>query len=251
MSTHSSTPPKKPPPPIPTVAAHGDKPALPPHPSSVSTRPKSCVLGKPSPARGGRGGTGKPAVRRVTYFTLSQLRRWRTDQTRRWLLAETGGKLPFAIGSQIVFPRTKPDGTPLVAVGEWLCGLNKEKAVAAGIPEANAPTVIQSIQNFEKKCAAVSIERWSRRMLGKMEIRRLQKMQKHRMNVAKELLATEETYLEQLNIMCTLLYRPLTADKKYKDVLTQDEVRTIFSDIEVISAVNSSLRDTLKERIQN
>jgi len=197
-----------------------------------------------------KGGTTKTIIRRVTYFTLSQLRRWRTDQTRRWLLAETGGKLPLAVGTQIVFPRNKPDGLPFVA-GEWLCNLTAEKAIEAGVPEKNAEPLVRSIRNFETKCAAVSIQRWSRKMLGKLEIRRLQKMDKHRMNVAKELLATEETYVEQLNIMCELLYRPLTKDKKFQHVLSQEEVRTIFSDIEVIAAVNTSLRDTLKGRIES
>ena len=149
-----------------------------------------------------------------------------------------------------MFPRTEEDGSPLVA-GKWLCNLTEESAISAGVPDKLAPQLINSIHNFERKCAAVSIQRWSRKMLGKMEIARLQKMDKHRMNVAKELLATEETYLEQLGIMCKLLYQPLTTDKKYQHVLTPDEIRTIFSDIEVISAVNSSLCDTLKERIQN
>jgi len=250
QSEHSSTPPKKPPPPIPTMAG-GEKPPLPPHPSTVnSTRPKSCVvIMKPSPARSPvKSQTTKVAVRRVTYFTLSQLRRWRTDQTRRWLLADTGGKIPFSIGSQIVIPR--PDEkNPDVVAGLWLVSLTKEKAMEAGIPEKNAEGLIQSIQNFERKCAAVSIQRWSRKMLGKLEIRRIQKMDKHRMNVAKELLATEETYIEQLGIMCDLLYKPLTTDKKYQHVLTPEEIRTVFSDIEVILAVNKSLRDTLKDRI--
>jgi len=241
------------PPPLP--ASIDEKPVLPQHPSSSSstpsTRPRTASQNnRTAGARAAKGQTTKVVIRRVTYFTLSQLRRWRTDQTRRWLLAETGGKLPFTIGSQIVFPRNGPDDQPFVA-GEWLCGLDVEKAVKAGVPEKNAETLVQSIQNFEMKCAAVSIQRWSRKMLGKLEIRRLQKMDKHRMNVAKELLATEETYLEQLTIMCDLLYKPLTTEKKYQHILSPDEIRTIFSDVEVIRAVNSSLCDTLKERIQN
>lgn len=169
---------------------------------------------------------------------------------RRWLQAESGGKLPFAVATQVVFPRGTGTcaGTGQTA-GAWLCGLTVEAAEAARVPREHAERLVEAVRKFEAKCAAVTLERLARRVLGRALVREAQRMEKHRTNVARELLATERTYVEQLGIMVDLLYRPLATEKRCRGVLSAEEVRTVFSDVEVIATVNRSLLATLEERV--
>lgn len=171
---------------------------------------------------------------------------------RRWLQAESGGKLPFAVATQVVFPRgtgTHSGAGAGQTAGAWLCDLTVAGAEAARVPREHAERLVEAVRKFEAKCAAVTIERLARRVLGRQLVREAQRMEKHRTNVARELLATERTYVEQLGIMVDLLYRPLTSEKRCRGVLSAEEVRTVFSDVEVIATVNRSLLATLEERV--
>lgn len=91
-----------------------------------------------------------------------------------------------------------------------------------------------------------------------------EKNTKHRASVIKELIDTEKKYVENLLVMVTVFFDPLT--KSSKQVISQDEARGnlifiyfvvkdililvgIFSIVEVISNMHTKFLQTLQKRI--
>ena len=67
---------------------------------------------------------------------------------RKWMAAESGGRLPFGVYTRVVMTRARDTTKPFVA-GEWLCGLDVESAVAAGIPRELASGFVDAVHRFE------------------------------------------------------------------------------------------------------
>lgn len=66
-------------------------------------------------------------------------------------------------------------------------------------------------------------------------------------SLIKELLSTEVTYVENLNIVVKVFIQPLKKDS----ILTQEELNKIFSNIETILNFNACMLVRLEERISN
>ena len=82
---------------------------------------------------------------------------------------------------------------------------------------------------------------------------RREKMRHKRVQVAQELLATEETYVKNLEDLMTVFCTPLEQNAASKNeeerVITKDDTRTIFGSLKMILPVNRMLLQDLKERL--
>eukprot|EP01117_Protostelium_nocturnum_P003411 TRINITY_DN1442_c0_g1_i1.p1 TRINITY_DN1442_c0_g1~~TRINITY_DN1442_c0_g1_i1.p1 ORF type:complete len:806 (+),score=343.01 TRINITY_DN1442_c0_g1_i1:243-2660(+) len=66
--------------------------------------------------------------------------------------------------------------------------------------------------------------------------------QAHRDNCAKEILSTEQVYVKYLGLCITLFIKPLKeAAHKKKPILEESQIKSIFSDLEMIYSFNSTL----------
>ena len=78
----------------------------------------------------------------------------------------------------------------------------------------------------------------------------VEKMNKKRANVAREIVSTEESYLGKISMLIEVVVDPL---KKMvgteKSILSDDEIRTIFSDLKIIIGYKSLILPRLNERI--
>eukprot|EP01105_Mastigella_eilhardi_P000020 TRINITY_DN1003_c0_g2_i1.p1 TRINITY_DN1003_c0_g2~~TRINITY_DN1003_c0_g2_i1.p1 ORF type:complete len:1350 (+),score=306.79 TRINITY_DN1003_c0_g2_i1:364-4050(+) len=75
----------------------------------------------------------------------------------------------------------------------------------------------------------------------------LEKVQKHRDSVAKEILTTERTYVEQLAVCVEVFLQPL---RTKPDLLTSEQVGIIFSNVESVLMTNKQLLSDLEQRMQ-
>ncbi len=96
-----------------------------------------------------------------------------------------------------------------------------------------------------EKAAVVTQSFWRRK-----QAKRLFEMQSKRARVAKELLETEQTYVNSLDMMIRLYMKPLLASARTADpIMPRSKVQTIFSVVEVMTNLNKVLLDDLKKRL--
>jgi hypothetical protein len=98
---------------------------------------------------------------------------------------------------------------------------------------------IKSYQNYPRQI--VLIQAVLRRYLAMRNYR----LAKKRKFVAKELRDTEKTYNDGLQALTDVFYVPL----KTNGILSQDQVRVIFSELQVITAYNKTLLMLLEQRV--
>eukprot|EP01102_Stenamoeba_stenopodia_P006184 TRINITY_DN16_c0_g2_i3.p1 TRINITY_DN16_c0_g2~~TRINITY_DN16_c0_g2_i3.p1 ORF type:complete len:1198 (-),score=204.75 TRINITY_DN16_c0_g2_i3:685-4278(-) len=100
----------------------------------------------------------------------------------------------------------------------------------------------------EKKVVLVQAVFRARR--AKRSVAKLRKQIEHRASVARELLATEEIYVKNLETVVRVFITPLRSRiVDQKPIITAKELRYIFSDLEVILNVNSRLLSALTPRV--
>lgn len=77
------------------------------------------------------------------------------------------------------------------------------------------------------------------------------KMRKKRTRVAQELLETEVTYIQNLDILKSCFYDPFMENAKSSTkVISVDDVRAIFGSLNIILPVNKLLLSELEKRLQ-
>lgn len=89
--------------------------------------------------------------------------------------------------------------------------------------------------------------------LGEEELARRKKLRTKRVNVSKELLATERTYVKNLDDLMKVFYDPMQANSKLpedKRLLTPDDVKQIFGNLKVILGYNRMLLGDLVSHIE-
>ncbi|PRP74759.1 hypothetical protein PROFUN_06620 [Planoprotostelium fungivorum] len=73
-----------------------------------------------------------------------------------------------------------------------------------------------------------------------------------RESVAKEILSTEEVYVNYLKLTIEVFIRPLREDlKNKKSILSQEQIQHIFSNMEMIYGFNHKLLEDIKPRVNN
>jgi len=78
------------------------------------------------------------------------------------------------------------------------------------------------------------------------------RMQVYRTSAAKEILSTEEQFVSNLKLLQKLFKQPLHENAiSKKHFITEEEVKGLFSDIEIILGYNSQLLEDLVPRIQH
>eukprot|EP01117_Protostelium_nocturnum_P020073 TRINITY_DN887_c0_g1_i1.p1 TRINITY_DN887_c0_g1~~TRINITY_DN887_c0_g1_i1.p1 ORF type:complete len:1736 (-),score=672.97 TRINITY_DN887_c0_g1_i1:47-5254(-) len=80
--------------------------------------------------------------------------------------------------------------------------------------------------------------------------RKIVKMNSNRDKLIRELVDTERTYVEGLRIIVKLYFNPLRSQVNEK-IITKQQTRSLFSDIEVILNTNAVLLSNLENRILN
>mmetsp|Transcript_7987 Transcript_7987/g.33611 ORF Transcript_7987/g.33611 Transcript_7987/m.33611 type:complete len:674 (+) Transcript_7987:230-2251(+) len=88
--------------------------------------------------------------------------------------------------------------------------------------------------------------------LDEAELARRKKLRTKRINVAKELLATEETYVKNLDDLMKVFYDPMHLNSRLpedKRLLTPDDVKQIFGNLKVILGYNRMLLGDLRAHI--
>nr|AAQ18153.1 guanine nucleotide exchange factor [Entamoeba histolytica] len=93
----------------------------------------------------------------------------------------------------------------------------------------------------QKEFAATVITRAARQF----EFRKMNKLYAYRTNVAQELLSTEESYVQQLNLIVKLFAEPVMT----KQLITMDQYKKIFSDIQMILSVNEQFLQSFQKVI--
>jgi len=192
----------------------------------------------------------------VRYFSLDQVAQWRTPFCKKWFKSPTGGKIPPDIVSQLVFP---PLNCPTMKAGEWLLTADREALKKAGMPESHLKIALVSLNRFRLKCATVNAQSLLSCRLRRKEfvdapnkpapkaISEEERMWKMRDLVAHDVMKTEETYNKQLKILDEVLFTPLLNESSKKNpILTEEEVRIVFSDIKVIHTISTSFLESLK-----
>jgi FYVE/RhoGEF/PH domain-containing protein 5/6 len=72
---------------------------------------------------------------------------------------------------------------------------------------------------------------------------------KKRINIVREIVATEASYVEQLNLVVDLYLNPLLSQKTDKGILSQEEIQALFSNIALIQDLNSKFLSALRDRV--
>ena len=178
-------------------------------------------------------------------YSLKQVKEWDSAAVENWASHSHGGKLSAdeAKALTAAMKKTHPSITP----GKCLLTLTDAgKAAACGVPQGSAEKFAESVGKLTEKAAAVTAQRFGRVILGRLMIKKEKANVAHRSCVAHEILSTEEKYYEQLSIMIDLFYRPL---QESKDILSQQEIREIFSDLEIIKSLSESFLIPLRERV--
>jgi hypothetical protein len=121
--------------------------------------------------------------------------------------------------------------------------LNTEKANALlRQPEEKAKT-----ERLNK--SAVRIQSLFRGKLVRQKYRQRVLQHDYRTRVVQEILETEEGYVNGLRVLIEVYKKPM--QELVPKVLTNDQMRTIFSEIEVIYGFNERFLSQLRPRIQN
>eukprot|EP01088_Endostelium_zonatum_P019435 TRINITY_DN6708_c0_g1_i1.p1 TRINITY_DN6708_c0_g1~~TRINITY_DN6708_c0_g1_i1.p1 ORF type:complete len:703 (-),score=192.48 TRINITY_DN6708_c0_g1_i1:79-2187(-) len=115
----------------------------------------------------------------------------------------------------------------------------------------NGVDVNQYTPNF------IRLQSLIRGTMQRQEYSKMVRDQAYRDHVAKEILSTETSYVKSLETLIEVWLRPLQPDPKQLDakspeskLLTHDQIRGIFSDIEIIHRLNSELLDKIKSRVE-
>jgi len=74
----------------------------------------------------------------------------------------------------------------------------------------------------------------------------------YRGKIAKEILDTEIAYVDNLKICIENYYKPLkaAAESKKTSILTVEQLRKLFSDIEIIHGLNSQFKESVQQRVE-
>jgi len=152
-----------------------------------------------------------------------------------------------------------PLDAPFVRAGEWLLTTDVDGLKKAGVPEANLRNVWINLKRFRVKCATVNaqcllLSQIKRKQYLKapnkpapVDPAKEEHMWKMRDYCAHDLMKTEESYNKQLQILDEVLFSKLLADcHKKNPVLTEEEVKLVFSDIQVLHSVSTSFLESLK-----
>jgi len=105
----------------------------------------------------------------------------------------------------------------------------------------------QKKQQRKEDKAAVCIQRYVRGYLTRLRFRELV----HRTKVAGEILKTEESYVDCLKLIVEHFLVPLREAAKKNQLITQDQVKTIFSVVEVIYNFQREILMKLTERMKS
>eukprot|EP01087_Luapelamoeba_hula_P017914 TRINITY_DN569_c1_g1_i1.p1 TRINITY_DN569_c1_g1~~TRINITY_DN569_c1_g1_i1.p1 ORF type:complete len:808 (-),score=160.74 TRINITY_DN569_c1_g1_i1:172-2595(-) len=107
-------------------------------------------------------------------------------------------------------------------------------------------------QRKAENSAALTLQSAGRMYLERRRYLHLQKESKYRTEVSRELLSTEEYYLNQLRMVVEVFVLPLKkAAETGRPILSEAEIRAIFSTIEVIVRINTELLQQLKSRTRD
>jgi hypothetical protein len=78
------------------------------------------------------------------------------------------------------------------------------------------------------------------------------KQAKKRINIIKEIISTEASYCEMLEVIMNLYYTPLmnlATKNKDRAILSESEILGVFSNIDVILQINTNFLNSLKEKV--
>ena len=145
--------------------------------------------------------------------------------------------------------------------GEWLLKASGASLRKAGVPDKYLKQVMLNLQRFRIKCATVNAQCLMKCCLKQKQYQREpnkpplkksaadeERMWRMRDLVAHDVMNTEETYNNQLRILSDVLFNPLLLKAKTKTpVLSEEEIRLIFSDISVILSISTDFLKDLRE----
>lgn len=104
----------------------------------------------------------------------------------------------------------------------------------------------QSTEHIEQEKAAIVLQSYIRRHNTQHEYHGM----KHRHNIVKEIVSTEESYIHSLEILLKVWMHPLVAEsQKPNGFINPDEIETIFSSVEEIYASNRILSSVLAQQL--
>eukprot|EP01114_Cavostelium_apophysatum_P014970 TRINITY_DN3996_c0_g1_i1.p1 TRINITY_DN3996_c0_g1~~TRINITY_DN3996_c0_g1_i1.p1 ORF type:complete len:701 (-),score=169.13 TRINITY_DN3996_c0_g1_i1:41-2143(-) len=104
----------------------------------------------------------------------------------------------------------------------------------------------------EVEKAVTSLQALVRGKRVRKEYQKNARLQSFRTCVAKEILTTEELYINNLKTLIKLYKVPLTENASSKKAfITEDQVRLLFSDIEIILGYNQQLLEDMTPRIKS
>ncbi|KAL7713418.1 Guanine nucleotide exchange factor [Entamoeba marina] len=72
-----------------------------------------------------------------------------------------------------------------------------------------------------------------------------EKRYKYCSNIVKEIISTEQTYVQQLDVVVDLIMKPLHEQNKIKEIITEEQFRSIFNGLANIQATNHALLENL------
>mmetsp|Transcript_42568 Transcript_42568/g.59639 ORF Transcript_42568/g.59639 Transcript_42568/m.59639 type:complete len:585 (+) Transcript_42568:1251-3005(+) len=102
---------------------------------------------------------------------------------------------------------------------------------------------------YSEEEAALIIQRAVRLFLAKKTYARRSRGQKSRLNIVQEIVSTEATYVKTLETIVNHFLLPLRAlSSQGKPVVDDEEIKTIFSSVEVILGFSNHLLQRLNER---
>ncbi|KAH3767673.1 guanine nucleotide exchange factor [Pelomyxa schiedti] len=117
----------------------------------------------------------------------------------------------------------------------------KQVVMLGKLFELNIPhAALLAASLLRLKAACVFQRAWHRRIARKQRT-----LHEYRGFCAREILSSEECYVEELQILVDTVMEPLRASK----IISEDDIKSIFSDVAIIRSVNESLLATLRSRI--
>jgi len=100
--------------------------------------------------------------------------------------------------------------------------------------------------------AVVIIQKYIRLSVAQQQYQQLKKMNVKRTGLVKEILATETNYVHRLTILEEVFKKPLEENAiSAAPFITKQQIRNIFSDVEVILNLTRVVLQELKERVNN
>eukprot|EP01112_Ceratiomyxa_fruticulosa_P009029 TRINITY_DN234_c0_g3_i1.p1 TRINITY_DN234_c0_g3~~TRINITY_DN234_c0_g3_i1.p1 ORF type:complete len:784 (+),score=187.98 TRINITY_DN234_c0_g3_i1:333-2684(+) len=112
--------------------------------------------------------------------------------------------------------------------------------------------IVQKALITDKEKAAIKIQSAARGWFARIKYRKLVRGYAYREHVAQEILSTEKTYISSLTWVKNNVLTPLrNAIDSHTPIIEDNELRVIFSNLEIILSYNQILLEQLESRVGN